>query len=407
MDRYHALLHRLYGLNIERGVELSLDRMQQLAARLEHPQQSYKSIHVAGSNGKGSVVTKLSGALHAQGFRVGLFTSPHISSFRERVRINGEPCSEAQVIAGLEAIFVHADLKPTFFEVSTMLAFLIFKEAQVDWAVIETGLGGRLDATNILLPEICAITSISLEHQQFLGDTLEQITAEKAGIIKPGVPLVIGPHVCKEWIRPRTEKLGCPLIQVAAPDDPWTDVENTAIAKAVLEQLSPAWADADLTTRPPCRYERLAAPGIVIHDVAHNPDGLVRLLQQCHRDFGKQLRCVVGLSEGKDLKACMAAVEAHSRKVYLLKPSHHRMASQVEVQAACSRPVTLIEAQQLTQLAQEAASAGEVLLICGSFFIMSAVRKAFGIDEPCDPLDLNEVFKKNQGRAAVSQSDRR
>lgn len=158
-----------------------------------HPHTLYHTIHVAGTNGKGSVSSSLAAILQSAGYRVGLYTSPHLIDFRERIRVNGEMIPEQRVVDFVEQERPFFEpLHPSFFELTTALAFLYFAEQQVDVAVIEVGLGGRLDCTNIINPDLAIITNISFDHQQFLGDTLPAIAAEKAGIIKPGIPVIIG-----------------------------------------------------------------------------------------------------------------------------------------------------------------------------------------------------------------------
>ena len=161
-----------------------------------HPHQSYKTIHIAGTNGKGSCSHTIAAILQAQGYRVGLYTSPHLKDFRERIRINGECISEKYVIDFVEKERSFFEpLSPSFFELTTALAFKYFSDNKVDIAVIEVGLGGRLDCTNIITPQLSIITNISFDHTQFLGDTLGKIAYEKAGIIKKDVPVVIGESV--------------------------------------------------------------------------------------------------------------------------------------------------------------------------------------------------------------------
>ena len=174
-----------------------LGNITALCDLLGNPQDAYPTIHVAGTNGKGSVSSMLASILMESGYKVGLFTSPHLRSFTERIRINGEPIAEAAVA---EFVTLTAEkmeeLSPSFFEVTTAMAFDYFRAQQVDVAVIEVGMGGRLDSTNILKkPLLSIVTNISLDHTQFLGDTLAKIAAEKAGIAKPGVPLVIGEYL--------------------------------------------------------------------------------------------------------------------------------------------------------------------------------------------------------------------
>ncbi len=170
-----------------------LSTTKALDAHFGHPHQSYQTIHVAGTNGKGSVSHTLAACLQAVGYRVGLFTSPHLVDFRERIRINGQMIPQQRVIQFIETEREFFEpLHPSFFELTTALAFLYFQEEKVDVAVIEVGLGGRLDCTNIIRPDLSIITNISFDHIQFLGDTLPKIAAEKAGIIKPDIPVVIG-----------------------------------------------------------------------------------------------------------------------------------------------------------------------------------------------------------------------
>ncbi len=158
-----------------------------------HPHRKFRSLHVAGTNGKGSTSHTLASLLQGLGYRVGLYTSPHLVDFRERIRVNGRPIPRQRVVDFVEQERSFFEpLAPSFFELTTALAFAYFAEEEVDFAVIEVGMGGRLDCTNIISPELCVITNISLDHTQFLGDCLEKIAAEKAGIIKPGIPVVVG-----------------------------------------------------------------------------------------------------------------------------------------------------------------------------------------------------------------------
>lgn len=180
--------------NIGAGAyKAGLSTSHALDAHFGHPHRSFRSVHVAGTNGKGSTSHTLAALLQILGYRVGLYTSPHLVDFRERIRVNGKPIPKERVIDFVERKRSFFEpLAPSFFELTTALAFLYFAEEKVDFAVIEVGLGGRLDCTNLISPELCVITNISLDHTQFLGDTLEKIATEKAGIIKPGVPVVVG-----------------------------------------------------------------------------------------------------------------------------------------------------------------------------------------------------------------------
>lgn len=190
---YASSVSYLYGLQ-KHGIKLGLDTIAALVRRLGMPHTRYRSLHIAGTNGKGSTAAMTAAILQAAGYRVGLYTSPHLIEFRERIRVNGEMISESEVARLAEQLkdICEPDLLPTFFECTTAMAFQHFADKQVDVAVLEVGLGGRFDATNIVTPMACAITTIGLDHQEYLGGTLASIAYEKAGIIKPRIPVAVG-----------------------------------------------------------------------------------------------------------------------------------------------------------------------------------------------------------------------
>ena len=199
-----------------------LDNTMALDKHFNHPHRKFKSIHIAGTNGKGSCSHTIASILQSAGYKVGLYTSPHLVDFRERIRINGEMIPEESVIEFVtkEKEFFEP-LHPSFFELTTALAFKHFADNNIDIAVVETGLGGRLDCTNIITPELCVITNISFDHTQFLGDTIEKIAKEKAGIIKSGVPVVIGESVpeSKEVFNKKAEEEQSPIIFADESDE--------------------------------------------------------------------------------------------------------------------------------------------------------------------------------------------
>src|SRR5688572_10652037 len=205
---YSSAVAYLYRLQ-KHGIKMGLTTMMALMERLGMPQTQFRSLHIAGTNGKGSTAAMTAAILQAAGYRVGLYTSPHLVEFRERIRVNGEMITESRVAQLTEQIqpLCLPDLSPTFFEYTTAMAFQQFADSGVDVAVLEVGLGGRFDATNVVTPMVCAVTTISLDHQQYLGNTCSAIAFEKAGIIKPGVPVVLG----------RLE------------DDAWRTIEQVAI----------------------------------------------------------------------------------------------------------------------------------------------------------------------------------
>jgi dihydrofolate synthase/folylpolyglutamate synthase len=190
---YASAVAYLYSLQ-KHGIKLGLETMTALVGRLGMPQVRYRTLHIAGTNGKGSTAAMTAAILQKAGYRVGLYTSPHLIEFRERIRVNGEMISEADVgrLTDLLKSLCESDISPTFFECTTAMALQHFADAQVDVAVLEVGLGGRFDATNVVTPMACAITTIAMDHQAYLGTTLSSVAFEKAGIIKTNVPVVVG-----------------------------------------------------------------------------------------------------------------------------------------------------------------------------------------------------------------------
>ena len=197
---YLSAVTFLYRLQ-QHGIKLGLETMTVLMGRLGMPQTKYRTLHIAGTNGKGSTAAMTAAILQAAGYRVGLYTSPHLVEFRERIRVNGEMIAESQVTQLTEQLqsVCQPDLFPTFFEYTTAMAFQHFADSGVDVAVLEVGLGGRFDATNVVTPLACAVTTISLDHQEYLGTTISSIAFEKAGIIKQGVPVVLGRLDADAW----------------------------------------------------------------------------------------------------------------------------------------------------------------------------------------------------------------
>lgn len=219
-----AFIHGATGIGKKNGLE----NMRALLARLGNPQQQFPSVHIAGTNGKGSVCAFVHAGLVCAGKNTGLYTSPFLQRYNERIRINGVPVSDAALAAVASRIKREVDalrqenISPTEFEIGTVAAFLYFAQQQVDYAVVEVGLGGRLDPTNVLLPRICAIASIGLDHTHILGDTLEKIALEKAGIAKPGVPLVLSAQVqgeASEAIAAHCRAVGAPLLRAQPERD--------------------------------------------------------------------------------------------------------------------------------------------------------------------------------------------
>ena len=188
---YQECLKTIYKLG-RFGIKLELDAIKDILFRLDNPHKKFKTVHVAGTNGKGSTATYIASILQAAGFKTGVYTSPHLVRFNERITINGKEISDDEVVNAYEAVHAADTGKrsATYFEIATAMGFYYFAKETVDWAVIETGMGGRFDATNVIIPETCVITNLSIEHTEYLGKTIRALAWEKGGIIKPYVPVV-------------------------------------------------------------------------------------------------------------------------------------------------------------------------------------------------------------------------
>lgn len=327
-----------------------LQTTHELDEHFGHPHRQYKNIHIAGTNGKGSCSHTIAAILQSQGYKVGLYTSPHLVDFRERIRVNGECLPEQYVIDFVEenrAFF--EPLHPSFFELTTAMAFKYFAEQKVDYAVIEVGLGGRLDCTNIITPVLSVITNISFDHTQFLGNTLAEIAGEKAGIIKPDVPVVIGEYI--EETRPVFEKVAeerhSPIL-FAQDEDISMNVDmelkgsyqerNRKTILAALNVLRQTMTISDEAIRNGfghvCeltglrgRWEKLGEAPLVICDTGHNLAGWKYLATQIN-DVDAQVKHIVfGMVDDKDVEHVLQLLRDKLKngvKFYWTQPSTKR-----------------------------------------------------------------------------------
>lgn len=367
--------HKLEEL-FSRDKKWGLETFKEVLTAYNHPEKQFKTLHIGGSNGKGSVATKIAKALEKEGYKTGLYTSPHISCFRERIQINGAKIPEEAVVRLLPD-----EKEGSFFELTTLLMFRWFAEEKVDWAVIEVGLGGRLDATNVISPELAVITSISFEHTEILGSSLTEIAYEKGGILKPQIPAIVGPRAA---YYPQAEVVSGPFAHY--------DEENSAIAKRALEKLpiSPAAIAYGLAQRPPCRFERLGTR--IILDVAHNPDGMQELV----RWLGTQkAHIVLAMSKNKDIDASLQILNqaALSYIATEAKNPHHARALEAtqlgQKIIASGFPQSKIEVIPSPQEALKAAlQKSGLILVTGTFFIMDEIKKGMG--SVISPLHLDE-----------------
>ena len=309
-----------------------LDNTLTLDAHFGHPHHSFRTIHVAGTNGKGSVSHTLAAILQSAGYKTGLYTSPHLVDFRERIRINGTPISKEYVVdfVELERSFFEP-LCPSFFELATAMAFKYFADEQVDVAVIEVGLGGRLDCTNIITPDLSIITNISFDHVQFLGNTLAKIAGEKAGIIKKGIPVVIGettPETKPVFMAKATE-VGAPIYfaeENNREDYPGVEYELKGIyqeknkrtlftALPLLkeagyhfdeENVREGFAHVVELTGLMGRWQKLHDHPTLVCDTGHNVGGITYVVEQLRQQSCHQLHIVIGMVNDKDISGVLA-----------------------------------------------------------------------------------------------------
>jgi dihydrofolate synthase/folylpolyglutamate synthase len=423
-------LEYLFGLE-HFGIKLDLDNIRAIVAALGHPEQTFRSVHVAGTNGKGSVTAIVAAALGAAGFRTARYTSPHLVDLTERFVIDGQPVTEhalrdtvahlRDTIAALQTrgtLTVH----PTFFEVTTAAAFELFRRAAVDIAVCEVGLGGRLDATNVLSPMVCAITSIGRDHGQYLGSTVTAIAAEKAGIIKPGVPVVVGRMEAdvESVIARIAEERRAPVIHAADViiTDPLANDAggqtfglrtrrrdygrvtlalggdhqraNASVAVRVLETLEaggvevpPAAVLAGLSrVRWPGRLEliRLNDGRALLMDAAHNPDGAIALARHLSSLDGRH-PLVFAAMRDKDIAGILHALLPAVSHLIVTRASLPRSAEPADV-AEMARRMRDDLAVTIAATPEEALAAAwrldPFVVAAGSIFLLGDLMKALG-----------------------------
>ncbi|WP_455587203.1 bifunctional folylpolyglutamate synthase/dihydrofolate synthase [Bacteroides sp.] len=404
-----------------------LENTRALDEYFGHPHRQYHSIHVGGTNGKGSCSHTLAAILQEAGYRVGLYTSPHLVDFRERIRVNGEMMPEKYVIDFVErhrAFF--EPLHPSFFELTTAMAFRYFADEGVDVAVIEVGLGGRLDCTNIITPDLCIITNISFDHTQFLGDTLAKIAGEKAGIIKSGIPVIIGETTAET--RPvfarKAEEVQAPIVfaeddnQIAKADSRNNaliyetseyprlqgelggcyQIKNTNTVLHALSQLKTSgyriaeenvrngFARVNELTGLMGRWQKLSDMPLLICDTGHNIGGITYITQQIKSIEYDHLHIVIGMVNDKDIRGVLKLLPQEAT-YYFTKASVKRALPEEELKKTAhefglqgdSYP-TVADA---VRAAQEKSLPKDFIFVGGSSFIVAdllAGRDALNLD---------------------------
>ncbi|MCL2182380.1 MAG: bifunctional folylpolyglutamate synthase/dihydrofolate synthase [Chitinispirillia bacterium] len=409
MQSPQEIKSRLFSL-VNKGIKYDLDRMYRAASLCGDPQKSYKSVHVAGTNGKGSTCTYVESVLRHAGYRTGLYTSPHITNFEERFKIGGIDISEDMwfdVYKEQESII--NDLGLTFFEAATLMSFEIFKRAGADYAVFEVGMGGRLDATNIIAPEVSIITKLSLDHQEYLGDTVELIAGEKLGIVKPGVPVImldpVNPAI-KYLANKKCTDLNSELTFVSADDDASDiictgsggvsfirkghkyelsmsgkyQVQNALLALTAMEKIAAIDTSVIHTSIKSAailgRFQIINIGGRdIVVDVGHNPDAAAALVETLDSYFpNRRIHFVVGIMKDKDVSSVIKILSSRASSFYFAKPDTGRAADPVELCRLTENKNVIAESVKEALRMAVAGSGGEdVVCVTGSFFTIVEV----------------------------------
>lgn len=418
---YASVRHYLYSLK-HHGAKFGIDRMRLFSEALGHPERSFPVVHIAGTNGKGSVAAMVESILRRAGCRTGLYTSPHLVRQGERVQVDRRILREDEIVAFTRELQPVAarlgardpDDHPSFFEFMTAMAFLTFARARVDVGIIEVGLGGRLDATNVVEPAVAAITEIGYDHTEILGETLDRIAAEKAGIIKAGSPVVMGrlAPAADAVIRRIAAERGCPLDSVAEvfgsdlENYPQTNLEgsyqrlNAATATLIARRLRSRFAVSEETIRAalcevdwPGRWQHVAiAQRDIIFDAAHNPEGAAcleeNLARLVHRT-GRRPVVVIGVLGAPRAAAIVPVAARYARALHLVGVPHQpRSCSPDELAAYVPRDYTgavertniaaLFPAMGVCTIGQP----GDTVIVTGSIYLLGEAMDRLLHDVP-------------------------
>lgn len=411
-----AIAERLFH-RTTKGIRLGLERMQVAVEKIGNPQAAYQSMHVAGTNGKGSTCAYMESVLRAHGVTTGLFTSPHIRRFEERFMINGKPVSGTLWTAVYDDVAgIVEDLDLTFFEAVTLIAFELFKRQRVEWGVFETGMGGRLDATTIIVPSVTVITSLDMDHVQFLGNDLQSIAREKLGIVKNNIPLVmVRPHTreVEALVKRHCEAQKAPLFFVSKDDakDCRTEgaltsfmhngtkmtimlpggyqVENCLAALTALETvgvpLDQTTIDGVAKTFVPGRFQVIERAGRpVVFDVGHNPGAAQAFAETVRSRFQHRSLCVVtGIMKDKDIAGILKSYSRVASKLILTRPNVDRAADceALRKQAPGDFTGQCVCIPDVDN-AVKAALAGSEQVVCvaGSFYTVGEAMAALGVE---------------------------
>jgi dihydrofolate synthase/folylpolyglutamate synthase len=415
-SEYAAVTEYLFGLKA-RGVRFGIDRMAWLTAEIGHPEKAVPCVHVAGTNGKGSVSAMLDAILHAAGWRTGLYTSPHLVKLGERVQVERCPLTEDEITAYVRELrpaaervaAASADDHPSFFEFMTAMALLQFARKRCDVSIVEVGMGGRLDATNIVTPEVSVVTSIGLDHCEFLGNELTQIAAEKAGIIKAGRPVVVGrmPPEAEQVIRAVAARAGSRVVAVSDEfgDDleryPHTNLEgdyqrwNAATATLAARVLGEKWRVTESAIATglahvdwPGRWQRVRVGGrVTILDASHNPEGACVLetnLTHLQAETGRAPVVITGVLGVARARPLIETICRHAKEIHFVVPNQARACSHAELEALVPASfggrIVRASVEQLFPASGGCAAGGgdDVVVVTGSIYLLGEVMARLG-----------------------------
>ncbi len=400
------------------GIKLGLSTIKNILSGLGNPQDTFSSIHVAGTNGKGSIASSLASILQAAGYKAGLYTSPHLVHFNERICINNVPVSDENIVSSYEAVkSVHQGTRePTFFEFSTAMAFYEFGNHKVDWAVIETGMGGRLDATNIISPALSIISNLSVEHQAYLGNTIPLIAKEKGGIIKNSTPVVTGVRQknAVSVLKEIAEKKSAPFYRFGSEfrvrkhknekftyfgiDNVWRDmhtglmgshqIDNAALVLAACEILNKKDANLSLKNitegleknRWPGRLDIVSRSPLILLDGAHNLIAARNLSKFLSANLAdKKITLVIGILNDKPYSAILRSLLPVCDRVILTMPKIDRSIPPEKLSHAAKKNISNIEiipnVGKAVQHAVETVSPDDAVCIAGSLYVVGEAKE--------------------------------
>lgn len=418
-NAYQDCLAAMYSLH-RFGIKLGLETIESILAALGNPERNFKCIHIAGTNGKGSVAAMLSTILHAAGYKVGRYTSPHLEHFNERICVNEKPVDDAAVLEAYNRVNAVQNLsrQPTFFEFATAMALDVFGRHHVDWGIIETGMGGRLDATNAIQPELSVITNISLEHRFYLGNTIAAIAGEKAGIIKPNIPLVtgVGQKSARNAILQQAAVQKAPVyfkgrdfrcrrqsrdrFTYYGMKHTWRRLRLSLSGAHQLENASLVLASSEILstlglaniptgaieyglghTRWPGRLEIVSTRPYLILDGAHNLMAARSLARYLKDHFSHHnITLVVGILDDKPYEAILKDLIAPCRRLVITQPVIDRAIAAPTLAAIAKKyanEVDIIpEVGQAVRHALKTSSSDDVICVAGSLYVVGEAKTA-------------------------------